>query len=544
MFDDVSSDDDSQPSDAAVAAASSAVPAHHAEPSGIRASGGASRNNKAESIITSEHAEADPTVFVPKSASASQARAEPEGGNGEEEEREQQAGSAAAKNNHNTAGDDGPAATMVTRVEVSPPPKESTVTKSAPADPLKASTTSRTLRVTAGTTPAKAPASSYSTPATVSKRPAEREEQEAAEHQHQQQQNAPAASSVRKDNKPAAGQSAKEHGSASATKASRYKEREALDGSPQPEEDVAFSTVANPNESRTRRATTQQREEMDTMHSPYSTSSRRKKTAQQLEFSREEPHDEQTDCTGLLHRQQTTDDDDESEVEDFPFSTYVFPRLDPALADYHGSRTAVGAAKRGEECPPNACERSLAYLMVTDIRMAVYLGVLFLATVFEVVSIPTSQLDMVGKACYTYWGFKSDCDSATYTYSRTLIPSSATRSRLGAGAAFSIITLVLYVVNFTATLVAICCVKEAPHKISLTSRVVVATLGFITVVMQLISWAVIAGIHSSHYDLDKGVLAFGVGFGLNLTSWILNFLGALLVVAVPSRLVNRHQRAY
>jgi hypothetical protein len=499
MFDDVSSSDDDSKSSAAAAAPSSTTPAQHADPyveHAVRVPG-----NKAESIITSEYAEGDPAAFVPKSTSASQARPE----RGDE---------AAPADNNKNASEEVPAATMVARVEVSPPPKQASVTKSAPSNTLKESSTSRALKVSSGETPAKPVASSYSTPATVSKRPVEREEKEAEDRRR-------AESSVRKDAK------------VSATKGSRYKDRE------QAEDDVAFTTVANASASRSRRNQDQEYQEMNTLRSPYSTTSARKATAQQLEFSREEPQTHHTDHAVLLGSA-ASDEEESEEEDDFPCASYIFPRLNPALADYHWRRSAMGAVKRGEDLPPNACERGLAYLMVTDTRMAVYMGILFLSTVFVVVSIPTSQLDMAGKSCFTYWGFKDDCDSATYTYTRPVYPCSEIRSHLGAGAAFSIITLVIYVVNFTATIIAVCCLKESPHKISLTSRVVVGTVGLLTVVTQVISWAVIAGIHSSHYCLEKGVLAFGVGFGLNLTSWILNFLGVIVVVAVPSRVVNRH----
>ena len=528
MFDDVSSDEDSKESDAA--GLSPVVPAQSVDPHITGAE--TVPVNKAESIITSEYAEGDSHAFVPKSVSASQARAEQEAGNAKENADAAPAAAAAAseEGKGELVG-----MTMVTRVEVSPPPKEA-------ASASKRATT-RKQKAPSATTPAKSAAagaagsSTYSTPATVSKRPVEREEREAADRTHDLR-------SVRKDTgAPAAAASAsashRNHKSPrrgeSASKSSHYKER-------RNEDDVVFRVVANPSESHVRRAQREEDEEM-MLRSPYSTTSGRKASPAQLDYSHEEPRPSQAahaDHAELLGQQTS---DEESEVEDFPFSTYVFPRLDPALADYQGSRTAVGAAKRGEEFPPNACERTLAYLMVTDIRLAVYIGVLFLSIVFVIVSIPTSQLDLVGKSCITYWGYKDNCDTATYTYTRPLYECEATRSRLGAGAAFSIITLVVYVVNFTAAIIVVCCLKESPHKVSLTSRVVVGSLGVVTIVMQLISWAVIASIHSSHYCLDKGVLAFGVGFGLNLASWVLNVLGVVLLLAVPLQLVDCRQRS-
>ncbi|KPI88838.1 amastin-like protein [Leptomonas seymouri] len=494
MFDDISSDEYSKSSDAVVQ--SPGVPVRYGDPNAIRTA--LLPKNRAESISTSEHVGGEAQAYVPRPVSQLQVQAEPE--RPEKNSREQP-----------------PGAAMVTTVEVTLPPAEAPASVVVQQETPEEAMAGQMTRAKTNATPSKpsaaaAGASSYSTPATVSKRHAERPEREAADKRH--------GSSAHRAKR----------SSASTSKEKRYMEREEV------QEDVVFSTVGNRNEGRSSRHE-DQREEMEVRCLPTSSTPDRRTSAVQLEFSQEVPYKDHTLHTALLDPQRS---DDESEVEDFPFASYIFPRLDPALLDYEDSRTAVRGA-RGEDCPPNACELTLAYLMVADIRMAIYLAILFLCLFFTIVSIPTSQLDLSWSQCYTYWGFKDDCNTVIYSILRPMLKCDPIRRHLGAGAAFSIITLTLYMVNFTAATVAVFCLKHSPHKISRRSRVVVASIGAVTVVTQLISWAVIASIQSSQFCVFDDTLVYGVGFGLNLTSWVLNVVGVIVVLAVPSKAVNRCQ---
>ncbi|KAK7196140.1 amastin-like protein [Novymonas esmeraldas] len=497
MFDDASSfSDDKDDDDEVKAPSAAAAPrAQHTD-----ALGGSPPPATTAAAAKERVDYSDPTAFAAKSASASQPRAE--------------------RSPADAGGDAYAAAhsTMVTRVDVSPPPKETpsrgAASSAQPSQPTKAvvGTPAAARSAPAGDTP-------YNTPATVSKRHAERE-------------GVAAAGSPRSAAAAAAGTGKDRRRSSTAgtfDNLAHYREREEEEADNDDDEAVAFSTVAKAGDSRTVRRRSSEGAGYE-MQEQYTPASANRQTAAQLDYSHDDGHP-------ALPRLSSDDSDD----EDFPFSSYIFPRLDPALADYRGSRTAVAAAKRGEAIPPNAVEQSCAYLMVTDVRVAVYLGVLLLSLVLVVVSIPTSQLDQRGMACFTYWGYKANCDSSTYTLSRPLYPCADIRSRLGAGAAFSILTLIVYLVNLTAAVIAVCCLKEAPRTISLKSRVVIGALGSVAVVTQLISWAAVAGIYSGGY-CNVTNIAYGVGFGLNLSSWVLNVLGVVLLLAVPSHLVNRHQQ--
>lgn len=297
----------------------------------------------------------------------------------------------------------------------------------------------------------------------------------------------------------------------------------------------AFATTENRGEVKSTRLSPDESD--DEMYEQYTPASMNRATAAHIEYSGEEYATHYGAHTGLRQGSHSA----VSKDKDFPFASYIFPRLNPALADYQGARTAVAAVKQGEVMPPNAVETCCAYLMVADIRVAVYLIVLFVSVALALVSIPTSQLDVVGAACFTYWGYKDNCDNSTYTIPRPLYPTPYIRRHLGVGAAFSIVTLIVLLVNFAAAVIAVCCLTQAPHTISLNSRIVLGTLGCVGALTQLISWAVVARIYNSgHYA--AGELAYGAGFGLNLSSWVMHLLGVALVFAAPSHFVNRRQQ--
>ncbi|GET90061.1 amastin-like protein [Leishmania tarentolae] len=231
----------------------------------------------------------------------------------------------------------------------------------------------------------------------------------------------------------------------------------------------------------------------------------------------------------------------DSKSEDFPFAVYIFPRLNPALVGHEGACTTGAAMKEGEEMPANVVERCCAYLMMADIRVSVYFVLLFASLVLVVLSICTSQLDIVGAACFTYWGYKDNCDNTTYSIIRPFYPTASIRGHLGVGAAFSVITLIVYLVNFVFAVIVVCCLSTAPYTISFNSRIILGVLGCVGVITQLISWAVVARIYNAGY-YTAGELTYGAGFGFNLSSWVLNLLGVVLLFAIPSHLVKQHHQ--
>lgn len=176
--------------------------------------------------------------------------------------------------------------------------------------------------------------------------------------------------------------------------------------------------------------------------------------------------------------------------------------------------------------------------MLTDIRILVYTIVLFLVIVMTVVAIPTSQIDEVGGGCYTYWGYKANCDSATYTYAVGALPCGPTRRRLRASAAFSIISLFFLLAAFIAAYVNIFRVASKPFNSSLYARIVVGVLGVIAALAQLLTWPFVANVENEQYcdssSMSERALTYGVGFGFFISGWVLNILGLFFLLCIPT----------
>ncbi|KAH9600433.1 Amastin surface glycoprotein [Trypanosoma melophagium] len=153
-----------------------------------------------------------------------------------------------------------------------------------------------------------------------------------------------------------------------------------------------------------------------------------------------------------------------------------------------------------------------------DTGVLVMLLTTILAFVLTVVSSPLSQVDVTGGECYTYWGYKEDCDSTIYTNRTAFINCAPIKARLNVGAAFSSMALILI---FAALGCIIVLVKNSDLRLL---RIIILGLFGTIFFFQLIAWAVIAGIYSSRYCEDTTLprtTAYGVGFGMQLTSWFL-----------------------
>ncbi|RNC36975.1 putative amastin, partial [Trypanosoma cruzi] len=62
---------------------------------------------------------------------------------------------------------------------------------------------------------------------------------------------------------------------------------------------------------------------------------------------------------------------------------------------------------------------------------------------FMILATTLSQLDVVGGGCYTFWGFKSSCDTVSYTNRTQLLSCKGYIRPLQTGAAFSIFSILL-----------------------------------------------------------------------------------------------------
>ncbi|KAH9600396.1 Amastin surface glycoprotein [Trypanosoma melophagium] len=172
---------------------------------------------------------------------------------------------------------------------------------------------------------------------------------------------------------------------------------------------------------------------------------------------------------------------------------------------------------------------------------------------FMILATALSQLDVVGGACYTYWGYKAACDTVSYTIRTELIACSKIKQRLQAGAAFSILAVLLmstllffnlkalmiyrvesrkrkYAVNGTSNGEE---VNQQEQKQQLSSMVVSPLKWYIVgvsgaaLICELICWCMTVSIYASRYCEDPLLprsTAYGVGFGLLLTAWIVKII--------------------
>lgn len=233
----------------------------------------------------------------------------------------------------------------------------------------------------------------------------------------------------------------------------------------------------------------------------------------------------------------------ESTDDEFALMAYVFPRIDPALADDNTqSANGFGLPAKGANSPPNCVERAIAYLLLTDVRVALYFFLLILCTVFMVVAIPTSQIDLKEGGCYTYWGYKVNCDSFTYTTPTALLDCKQLRTSMKAAAGFSIITLTTQLTALMMCIIVIFCFSSGAPKVSFSLRRFIAFVSLFGWIMQLISWALVAGVYVGRFCESEAAAqlpretAYGVGFGLCVTSWLV-YLIAIIILIVPRNTV-------
>lgn len=181
---------------------------------------------------------------------------------------------------------------------------------------------------------------------------------------------------------------------------------------------------------------------------------------------------------------------------------------------------------------------------------------------FLVLQCPLSQLDEAGGGCYTFWGYKAQCDTVSYTYRPSTIPCRDYVSPLQAGAAFSILSILssFFLTLMTWKVVSDMRAKdrrlkrkiarqaegeegqaEAPSKelfVLGTKRWIMLGVFIICFVCTLISFIPIVSLYNSRPCQNKADLrttAYGSGFGLLLTSWVFSLLFLPLFAYVVAR---------
>lgn len=192
--------------------------------------------------------------------------------------------------------------------------------------------------------------------------------------------------------------------------------------------------------------------------------------------------------------------------------------------------------------------RIMKLVEVTPARQRLFLNILFYYTLiclfFLILQCPLSQLDEAGGGCFTFWGYKLKCDTVSYTYRVSTLPCTGYKIPLQVGAALSIINILLYtalalilwrVVSNTrhqdrreekrrrqaALSSPDAALKQELVPLGLMRWVITGMVGA-GFVLQLICFSVIASVYSSRPCQDTSLrrtTAYGVGFGILLTTW-------------------------
>nr|ACS87874.1 a-amastin [Angomonas deanei] len=231
------------------------------------------------------------------------------------------------------------------------------------------------------------------------------------------------------------------------------------------------------------------------------------------------------------------------------------------------ARHMVNAALNAPAARMRAVSASLAGRDSQRVTIYVFFCVAFIHLLFIILSCTLSQIDVQGGGCYTFWGYKANCDDVSYTIRTSLIKNCGQlRSTLQTGAAFSIMSILTSTGIFFLAWMLCGRLRHANYiarhqkryqnvdgasmgndgegnnknteqtfnagQLKLVTIIVVA----ISLAFELIAWAVIAGIDTQHYCDDVYHLSttgtYGVGFGLGLTAWILEIIVYVVYIVV------------
>ncbi|KEG08521.1 putative amastin [Trypanosoma grayi] len=198
-----------------------------------------------------------------------------------------------------------------------------------------------------------------------------------------------------------------------------------------------------------------------------------------------------------------------------------------------------------------AMENSAGILPSIDGRVALVGFMAFSAVncFFMILATALSQLDVLGGGCYTYWGYKENCDTVSYSNRTVLLTCKATKKRLQAGAAFSIFAILLMTTLLYLIFNAFMSYRAESRKnrysevhvveggqrnqqhgqqqqretaVPLVSKWHIVGVAAVALLCEMICWTMSASIYASRYCEDKTLprtTTYGVGFGLLLTGW-------------------------
>ncbi|CCW68679.1 unnamed protein product [Phytomonas sp. Hart1] len=209
------------------------------------------------------------------------------------------------------------------------------------------------------------------------------------------------------------------------------------------------------------------------------------------------------------------------------FSAYIFPRLDASLVNPKTQFTR-------ENPPPNCVELCLGFLLRADPRLMVYFAFLLVSMLLTVISQFTPQIISINDNCYTYWGYKKNCEHTSFTVPVLLIENRSVKNLLFVGGIFSIIALILYLIALIAVWVYIFCIDDPLRDMPKILRWRIGCFGFAAFIFHFVSFILIIGLYAQEFTLkETDDSSLGLGFDLSLVTSLLHSLGLILFIFVP-----------
>ncbi|AYU80301.1 hypothetical protein, conserved [Leishmania donovani] len=237
------------------------------------------------------------------------------------------------------------------------------------------------------------------------------------------------------------------------------------------------------------------------------------------------------------------------------------------------ARTMMNAALEAPVARVRAVTEAVSGRDSQRVTIYVFFCIAWVHLIFVILSSALSQIDVVGGGCYTFWGYKANCDTVSYTRRTVLLQRcSRVRSILQAGSAFSIISVLASAATLVTSWVLCCRLREADRHVRSPSgyanmdevalaqepgcnegiengsqadapvydagdlkKVMMIVVAF-SLACELTCWALIAAIITERYCdeiyLWSTTATYGVGFGLGLTAWLAELIAYIVFATV------------
>ncbi|GET90060.1 hypothetical protein, conserved [Leishmania tarentolae] len=248
-------------------------------------------------------------------------------------------------------------------------------------------------------------------------------------------------------------------------------------------------------------------------------------------------------------------------------------KKDPVERGKANARTMMNAVFEAPMARMRAVAGAVSSSDNQRVTIYIFFCIAWVHLIFVILSSTLSQIDVVGGSCYTFWGYKLNCDTVSYTRRTALLQNcSRLRRTIQAGAAFSIFSILASTATWVASWVLCCRFREATGDARVQNayvnvdamafaqepttndriengnqanttvydagylKKVIALIVAFSLFCELICWTLIASIMKAHYCdniyLWSTTATYGVGFGLGLTAWLVELIVFIVFMIV------------